>query len=308
MSGPVICIGASLVDELFYLQHEWLPATTNHALPCRAAGGVSRNIAHQLALLDVEVCLVSVFGNDTDGEWLKQQTRAAGVSLDACITRQGNTGKYTGIIHPDGSLHSAFLTNNAHHLITPGYLSTQKYLLEQASLILADANLAVETVEWLVTFSRQMDIPLVLETVSVPPAAKFRQAELNGLFLITPNEDELPVLCSGMANQNALRVKEMLQRGVQCIWLHQGKQGSTFFSKEKNISLPAPHVQVVDCTGAGDGSVAGFIFGKILGFDDLSCLKLAHTLSAEILQVQGAIAHHLSRAQLLEMMHQYYPE
>ncbi len=308
MSGPVICIGASLVDELFYLQHEWLPATTNHAGTCRTAGGVSRNIAHQLGLLDVTVNLISVFGNDSEGEWLKQHTGAAGVNLDACITREGQTGKYTGILHPDGSLHSAFLTNAAHHLLTTAYLAMQKHVLETASLLLADANLSAETVEWLIAFGRQTCIPVVLEPVSVPPAARFRQAEVNGLYLITPNEDELPALCSEGANDTGLQVKELLERGVQHIWLHRGKSGSAFYSQEKTISLPAPSVSVVDCTGAGDGSVAGFIFGKSLGFDDLTSLKLAHTLSAEILQVQGAIAHHLSRAQLLEMMLQYYPE
>ena len=41
----------------------------------KTAGGVSRNIAHQLALLGVDVQLISVFGNDSDGDWLKQSAR-----------------------------------------------------------------------------------------------------------------------------------------------------------------------------------------------------------------------------------------
>ena len=73
MSNPVICIGAALVDELFHATGEMLLATTNEAMVTKTAGGVSRNIAHQLAILGVRVQLISVFGNDSDGDWLKQK-------------------------------------------------------------------------------------------------------------------------------------------------------------------------------------------------------------------------------------------
>ncbi len=65
---------------------------------------------------------------------------------------------------------------------------------------------------------------------------------------------------------------------------------------------------MVDCTGAGDGSLSGFMLGKYLGKEDLDCLKLAHTLSAEILQVNGAIAYHLTQDKLLQLVTKYYPD
>ena len=72
MPKPVICIGAAFIDELFHIKEEMMPGTTNDASLTKTAGGVSRNIAHQLALLGADVQLISVFGNDGDGEWLKQ--------------------------------------------------------------------------------------------------------------------------------------------------------------------------------------------------------------------------------------------
>ena len=72
--------------------------------------------------------------------------------------------------------------------------------------------------------------------------------------------------------------------------------------------LHAPSIEVLDSTGAGDGSLAGYILGKHLGKEDLDCLKLAHTLSAEILQVNGAIATHLDQQKLLTFVSKYYPE
>ena len=308
MSKPVICIGAALVDELFHATSEMLLATTNDAIVTKTAGGVSRNIAHQLALLDVPVQLITVVGSDSDGDWLKQVCMAAGVQLDAAITKDGLSGKYTGILNVDGSLFSAFLTNAANHLITPEHLSKHTDLLKTASFILADANINVDTAEWLLAFSKESGIPFIIEPVSVPPAKKFFGANLNGLFMITPNEDELPVLCSEKASMTEMQVQELLAKGVQKIWLHNGKMGSALYSKEKAITLHAPDIEVADCTGAGDGSLSGFILGKYLGMDDWACLKLAHTLSAEILQVNGAIATHLNQEKLLGLITTYYPD
>src|SRR5678816_530696 len=99
MSKPVICIGAAFVDELFHAEEELMPGTTNDASLTKTAGGVSRNIAHQLALLGVNVQLISVFGNDGDGNLLKQICTNAGVKIDGSITKHGPSGKYTGILN-----------------------------------------------------------------------------------------------------------------------------------------------------------------------------------------------------------------
>ena len=308
MPKPVICIGAAFVDELFHMKEEMILASTVPASVAKTAGGVSRNIAHQLALLGIEVRLISVFGNDSDGDWLKQTCTNAGVKIEASITKEGLSGKYTGILNLDGSLFTAFLTNAATGLITPQHLERHKSLLQTGSYLLADANVSVATGEWLLAFSIETGIPLILEPVSVPPIRKFKDVNLNGLHLVTPNEDELPVLCSEKSFITQLQIDELLGRGIKNIWLHNGKRGSALYNKEKSITLHAPEIEIVDCTGAGDGSLSGFILGKTLGKEDVDCLKLAHTLSAEILQVNGAIATHLNQQKLLSLVSKYYPD
>lgn len=308
MPKPVICIGAAFVDEIFHMKEEMIVGSTVPASVTKTAGGVSRNIAHQLALFGIEVQLISVFGNDGDGDWLKQICQAAGVRLDASITKEGLSGKYTAILNIDGSLFTGFLTNAATNLITPQHLENHKALLNTASYLLVDANIAANTGEWLLAFSNETGIPLILEPVSVPPARKFKDINLKGLHMVTPNEDELPVLCSEKALFTQHQIEELIGKGVENVWLHNGKLGSAIYSKERSITLHAPEIDIVDCTGAGDGSLSGFILGKTLGKDDESCLKIAHTLSAEILQVNGAIATHLSREQLLDLVSKYYPD
>ena len=308
MPNPVICIGAAFVDELFHMKEEMIVGSTVPASVTKTVGGVSRNIAHQLALLGVDVQLISVFGSDSDGDWLKQSCINAGVKVDASITKEGLSGKYTAILNPDAELFTAFLTNAATILITPQHLEKHRTLLQSASYLLVDANISAATGEWLLAFSNETKIPLILEPVSVPPARKFKDIDLRGLHLVTPNEDELPVLCSDKALFTQHQIEELLGKGVENVWLHHGKLGSAIYNKERSITLHAPEIEIVDCTGAGDGSLSGFILGKTLGKEDVDCLKLAHTLSAEILQVNGAIATHLNKEKLLSLVSKYYPD
>lgn len=115
------------------------------------------------------------------------------------------------------------------------------------------------------------------------------------------------MLCSEKALFTQHQIEELIKKGVENVWLHNGKLGSIFYNKIRSITLHSPEIEIVDCTGAGDGSLSGFILGKTLEKDDEDCLKLAHTLSAEILQVNGAIATQLNQEKLLRLVSKYYP-
>lgn len=308
MQKPVICIGAALVDDLYHAHEPMMMHTTNEVSQTRTAGGVARNIAHQLSLLDIPVQLISVFGKDTDGDWVKQVCYDAGIKLEASVMDAPVTGKYTALIDKDGSMFTALLTNAALHLITPAHLQKHEDLLRTAAYILVDANISVESTNWLIRFTNLNKIRMIIEPVSVPPAKKIAECNFEGLYLITPNEDELPALCSEAATTIEEQVTELLNKGIQYVWLHKGKQGSALFKKTETLQLNAPAANVVDCTGAGDGSVSGFILSKYFGKDNLNSLRTAHTLSAEILQVHGAIATHLTQEKLLNSVSKYYEE
>jgi pseudouridine kinase len=309
MQKQIICIGAALVDELYSATAPMLLATTNEANVHRSAGGVSRNIAHQLALLGLPVQLISVFGNDDEGDWLKTICSYTNIKLDAAITTHSLTGKYTGILNFDGSLFTALITNAELELITPEHLQKHEALLANAAYIIVDANISVETITWLADFCFDKKIPFVIEPVSVPPAAKLSKMNFKGVSMITPNEDELPALCTSNQHTNVQQqAQELLNRGVEKIWLHNGAAGSILFTKHQTIHLSAPKVEEVkDCTGAGDGSLSGFILAQYLGKSDEESLKIAHTLSAEILQVNGAITTHIKQNDLLRLVKKYYP-
>ena len=299
MNKRVVCIGGALVDELFYANDEMMHATTNMVTLEKNTGGVARNLSQQLALFGIPVSLIAAFGDDADGVWLANECRNSGIDISmSAFGTNCRTGKYTGIINPDGSLFTALLSNDCNALTNATHLESHRETLSEAAFIIADTNLNVEALQWVTQFSRDSFVPLIIEPVSVPPAKKLLQTDLSHVFMITPNEDELPALLNGTHSNNERAARALIEKGVQQVWLHEGSKGSTIYTRESMIHIDAKKIPVLDSTGAGDAALAGFAWGMYHGKDLIESIHIGHWLAAETLQVKGAIAKHITHEHL----------
>ncbi|MES1224947.1 MAG: PfkB family carbohydrate kinase [Bacteroidota bacterium] len=307
MTHKVICIGAALVDELFYSTSHIIKGTSNPAIMKRSAGGVMLNIARHLALLNTPVQLITVLGNDPDGKWLKEDAERFGIDMSEAEIANYSSGKYTAFINPDGTLYTAACYNPAEEILNISFLEERRKNLSTATIILADTNLETASLKWLNDFCKEKNIMLIIETVSVAKAKKISSIELDGLFMLTPNEDELRSL-SQKENASEKIIKELLQRGVKNIWLRKAEKGSVLYGDKKEIALHAASVIIKDITGAGDAALAGWVAAFCHEFSGEDCLKMGHALAAEVIQINGAIAPHFSFGQLKELVNKHYPE
>jgi pseudouridine kinase len=305
---PIVCIGASLVDETYHLKSRPLNGTSNPATLYRAAGGVSRNIAHHLALLGNPVKLITHFGKDADGDWLAGECLKAGIDLADSIRNSEPTGKFTALLSPEGDLFAGAVACRFEEMVTPAFLEAKTAVLKSASLLLIDTNLGTEALSWLLDFSRSEKIPCAIEPVSVPKAARLKEANLSGVLLLTPNLDELAVL-SGMEASGGFRpqVNELLGRGLDFLWVRKGKSGSGLYSATAAMEFPAPVTEVVDTTGAGDAALAGFLHAWLQNLSPERCVIHGHAMAALILRVQGAVLNSLSPQMLQDAVKNYKP-
>lgn len=144
-----------------------------------SAGGVGRNIAHNLALLGRNVHLISAVGNDFYGETLLEQTRTAGVNVTNCIRLNGqNTSTYVSIA--DLQAETVMAINDTHILqqLTPQLLDASRMLIRHAGVVLADCNLTPAALEWIFTVAD--GIPVFIDTVS-----KFKAVNVKTGFRIS---------------------------------------------------------------------------------------------------------------------------
>ncbi len=303
----VICIGAVLVDELYQCFELVIGGSSNPASITKTAGGVMRNIVHHLVLLETPVQFVTVVGNDADGEWIKNVCTEAGIDMSTAHIANCNTGKYAAILNPDGSLYAAAAVNPCEVYLTIELLQQQIQLLLSATIIIADTNLSTDVLSWLITFCIDKNRMLIIEPVSVSKAKKLSAIDLNSVYMITPNEDELLSL-NNESISTKTSINTLLNRGVKNIWLRRGMHGSVMHSLHKKITLPAPAVKVKDSTGAGDAALAAWAAAYCMGMNEMECLKAGHAMAAIVLQTTGAIATNTNKQILLRAIKEFYPD
>ena len=306
MYSSIVCIGAAMIDELYYSNENVVAETSNPASAIKAPGGVARNIAHHLALLKIPVQLITVLGNDAEGAWLQQDCIKNNIGIDYILKEDIATGKYVSILQPDGALFAAVCDESATALMVPSFLQSIETFLSEAKAIVADANLKTETLMWLAQFSKRHAIPLIFEPVSVSKAKKLSSLDWSGVMMVTPNEDELWSLSASNHTDSNQIIQELLDKGLQQIWLRKGAAGSAIFTSSSTNHLATKQIKIKDSTGAGDAALAGWLFGFYHQQDLITCMQYGHTLAMETLQTHGAIHTSITKDSLMELRKKYY--
>ena len=178
MYASVVCIGATLIDEIYFSQSPFVEATSNPASGESSIGGVMTNVARHLAALKVPVTLLTAVGDDSSGLVLFNQLKATGIQMDHAVQVSEKTGKYIAFHHPNGHLFTAICCDHATAAITPEYLTTKMPLFHQAKCIVADTNLSSEALQWLTYQAALHNWVLIIDPVSVVKAAKLAEVNL----------------------------------------------------------------------------------------------------------------------------------
>ena len=294
--GGVVVIGGANIDLRGRPAGEVLERhTSNPGKINVGSGGVGRNIAHNLALVNVPVTLLSAVGDDGEGIRILEDTGKAGVKTDQMIiSGEHPTGIYLAILDEKGEMEVAVSDMKILEEITVEYLRSKAYLIKESKIVVADTNIPEESIEYVVDLCKKVKVPLLIEPVSVEKARKLRKI-LDGsgkgrgsgkwvIDYITPSEDELESI-SGMEidddqDINIVKaVKELKCRGVKNVIVTLGKRGiyvsygGAGSSSEGEQDKPgkgkfmAPYRgEVVDVTGAGDALVAGLVYGIYKGY------------------------------------------
>lgn len=248
----VVVVGGANVDVKARTTAPLEQGTSNPGTVVRTPGGVGRNVAENLARLGRRVALVSAVGSDPDGDWLLQESAVAGMDV-APVLRGGRTGRYVAVLGDDGDLAVAVSDMTASDALTPDVLDLD--LLRSAALLVLDGNVPATTVD----AALAVGVRTVVDPVSVAKArriAPLLRAD-RPVFAITPNRDERRAMGS---------VADLHARGVEVVWERRGAAGSLLSrASGEPVELPAPAVEPVDVTGAGDAMLAAFCDALLAG-------------------------------------------
>ena len=255
-----------------------LPRDSNPGTVKLSLGGVARNIAHNLALLDVPVKLFTAIGNDLYADLIIQSCNTLGIDLHARRSGDASTSTYLYIADTDGDMVYAVSDMDVCAHLTPAFFKSRMDLINGASALVIDTNMPEETVLYLAKNAR---VPVFADPVSTAKAGRL-QAALPHLHTIKPNRAEAELLCGIPVNTNedALRAARMLlEKGIQQVFLTLGADGVLVARNGQADAehIPPCHMEAHSFTGAGDAFMAGLVCSYLRGYDPV---KAAHTASA----------------------------
>ncbi len=231
-------------------------------------GGVGRNIAETLALFGETVNLISAFGADSLGTFLRNELIRSGVGIQgSLLVEEIGTSVYLCVLERSRALHVAVSDMRIVDLITPDVIRKRRDLIAASDLCVVDANLSRDTIEHIAKTVRS--VPLILDTVSAAKAG--RAAGCFGSFCaVKPNREEAGIL-TGTAIRNNRDLSRAAARfhsaGTERVFISLGEHGLFYSdSSAQGIAAPAPF-NVVNVSGAGDALTAALAFGMTHGFD-----------------------------------------
>ncbi|UFJ41646.1 carbohydrate kinase family protein [Brevibacillus humidisoli] len=238
--------------------------TSNPGVVRTAAGGVARNVAENVARLGEEVALLALVGEDNDGEWLRQETAASGVSTAGMFRLGGQrTGRYLSVHNESGELVVAIADMEINEAWDDTLVNSGVQLMDETSGVFLEANLPRPVMEQFLAAAHARGCPIAADSVSVKKAEKWCGL-LRDIALITPSKSEAEVL-TGLTITDQAGVERaaasLLQQGVQRVIITCGADGVYLMSQTESCWLPAPRGPVHDVTGAGDAFTAGVMYG-----------------------------------------------
>lgn len=285
----IVVIGATFVDIKGFPLDTYIPDGRNAGRIEYIHGGVARNVAEDIANLELRPTYVSIVDDTPMGDAVVQKLIRHKVNVDYVISRPDGMGTWLAVFDSDGDVAGSISKR-------PEMLPLTELLEEKGDEIFSKAKTAVvevdiekEVVKKVLQLAEKHGVK-VCGLVSNMSIAVERRDFLQRLDCFICNQQEAGLLFmddySGVTPEQMCDIlsKKVLGAKIPTMIVTMGEKGAVYAdcNGQKGI-CPAHKVQVKDTTGAGDafcaGVAAGLTYGKTLD----ESIEIGSTLAASVI-------------------------
>ena len=289
----VAVVGAVNMDICGSPFTKLIPKDSNPGLVRHNPGGVGRNIAHNLRLLDVPVKFLTAFGSDLYAAELKQSCESLGMDISDAVYTDRSTSTYLYITDEQGEMQLAVCDTDVEDCINASYLENKLDVLNRAQLVLFDANLTEETVSFI---AEHVTVPLFADPVSAKKSERLRGA-IHRLHTFKPNDIEAMYMTGEDTPEKAAHA--LVKMGVRRAYVSCGADGIVAAEDEWLVHLSCEPSKVVNTTGGGDASMAALVWAYTQNMSLEQSARAALRAGAVTVGVEETIATELCAEKLL---------
>lgn len=305
LDGHILVIGASGMDLVGRAGSTLEMGTSNPGTLRISPGGVARNIAENLARLGADTVLVTVLGEDQQGELIRDTAGGAGVRIDPVIAPAGTeTGAYLAVLDQKGRFQLGLDDMGLIGHLTARAIQDRAHHFEGALAVIVDANLPVKSLASVIRLARRSGVPVAADPTSRALAERLRP-HFPELWIVSPNEAEAELL-SGLSitdDPSATEAaRKLVSDGVATALITRAEFGVSYATSDVSGQIPAVQTEIVDPTGAGDALLATTVFGLLSGIPIDESVRLAVTAASLALRTAGSVVPDLSLEMLYDQL------
>jgi len=252
-------------------------------------GGKGANQAVAAARLGAHVAMVGCVGEDAYGEQLRAALVDEQIDCEAVTAVAGVSSGVALIVVDASSQNAIVIVAGGNGRLTPEVMASFDSKLAEADVIICQLEVPMDTVAYTLKRGRELGKIVILNPAPVIgplPAGWFPMIDY-----VIPNESEATTLtgvCVDSLASAEAAASKLLEAGASKVIITLGALGSLFADGQRFQHFPAPKVQAVDTTAAGDTFVGGFAAALARGQSEAQAIGFGQIAAALSVTRAGA--------------------
>ncbi len=254
------------------------------------AGGKGANQAVAAARLGASVAMLGCIGDDAFGTQLREGLRSEHIDTAHLHTaNQTSSGIAVITVAADGA-NTIVVSPGANAAFTAGHVDAAQDAIDGAAMLICQLEVPLDTVRHAISVAARRGTPVLLNPA---PAQPLPDALYRQVSVLVVNETEARLLTDvtvdspESAREAAARLRA---KGVETVIVTLGAAGVWYSTDSEEGHLPAPRVDAIDTTAAGDTFVGGFAAECVRGASIRDAIDFGQRAAALSVTREGAQA------------------
>ena len=285
----IVVIGAVFVDIKGYPLSTYIPGGRNAGRVEQVHGGVSRNVAEDIANVELRPTFVSLVDDTGIGQDVINKLKDHKVNTKYIRTVPDGMGTWLAVFDNDGDVCAAISKRPDTSPLTRLLEEKGDEIFKDCDSIALELDLEKDTVKQVLRFAKKYN-KKVFAAVSNMSIAMERRDFLQQIDCFVCNQQEAGLMFSDDYDHltpdemRATLASNVRSANIPCMVVTMGEQGAVYARADGESGMvPAKKVDVIDTTGAGDAFFAGTVIGLTYGKNLAQSCEIGSRLAASVI-------------------------